>query len=92
MEDLPYAENRATYDPAHPGRLSVEYTYHPELLPRRRTFRRAISRAFKGQRRVFLHGAGAVVEQGTEVLPPRGLKGKLKDLLLLRRRRPRRLV
>ena len=35
---------------------------------------------------------GAVVEQCTEVLPPRGLKGKLKDLLLLRRRWPRRLV
>ncbi len=123
MEDLPYAENRATYDPAHPGRLSVEYTYHPELLARRRTFRRAISRAFKGQRRVFLGMlqttmgipdglppevsakwrlelalrcepalTGAVVEQCTEVLPPRGLKGKLKDLLLLRRRWPRRLV
>ena len=35
---------------------------------------------------------GAVFEQDTEVLPPRGLKGKLKDLLLLRRRWPRRLV
>ncbi|WP_417740814.1 SDR family oxidoreductase [Salipiger sp.] len=34
---------------------------------------------------------GAVFEQDTEVLPPRGLRGKLKDLLLLRRRRPRRL-
>ncbi|MCR8549092.1 SDR family oxidoreductase [Salipiger sp. P9] len=35
---------------------------------------------------------GAVFEMDTEVLPPRGLKGKLKDLLLLRRRQPRRLT
>ena len=34
---------------------------------------------------------GAVFEMDTEVLPPRGLKGKLKDALLMRRRRPRRL-
>lgn len=35
---------------------------------------------------------GAVFEQDTEMLPPRGLKGRLKDLLLLRRQRPRRLT
>ncbi|KUF10166.1 SDR family oxidoreductase [Pseudoponticoccus marisrubri] len=34
---------------------------------------------------------GAVFEMDHEVLPPRGLKGKLKDLVLMRRRRPRRL-
>ncbi|EPX82316.1 SDR family oxidoreductase [Salipiger mucosus] len=34
---------------------------------------------------------GAVFEMDTEVLPPRGLKSKLKDTLLLRRRKPRRL-
>lgn len=34
---------------------------------------------------------GAVFEQGTEILPPRGLKGKLKDAVLGRRRRPRQL-
>ncbi len=34
---------------------------------------------------------GAVFEMNREVLPPRGLKGKLKDLLLMRRRRPRLL-
>ena len=34
---------------------------------------------------------GAVFEMDTEVLPPRGVKGKLKDALLMRRRRPRRL-
>ncbi|MCT4556942.1 MAG: SDR family oxidoreductase [Pelagimonas sp.] len=32
---------------------------------------------------------GAVFEMGTEILPPRGLKGKLKDLILMRRRKPR---
>lgn len=34
---------------------------------------------------------GTVFERNVEVLPPRGLKGKLKDAVLLRRRRPRRL-
>ncbi|WP_417740813.1 GMC oxidoreductase [Salipiger sp.] len=63
MEDLPYAENRVTYDPAHPERLSVAYTCHPELLDRRRAFRRAIARAFKGQRRVFL-GVGPELNFG----------------------------
>ncbi len=54
LEDLPYPENRVTYDPAQPQRLSVDYTLHPELLQRRRAFRKAISRALKGQRRLFL--------------------------------------
>ncbi|ANT60167.1 glucose-methanol-choline oxidoreductase [Salipiger sp. CCB-MM3] len=54
LEDLPYPENRVTYDPAQPQRLSIDYTLHPELLQRRRAFRRAISRALKGQRRAFL--------------------------------------
>ncbi|MCA0940369.1 GMC family oxidoreductase [Salipiger pacificus] len=54
LEDLPYPENRVTYDPAQPHRLSVDYTLHPELLERRRAFRKAISRALKGQRRLFL--------------------------------------
>ncbi|WP_417720646.1 SDR family oxidoreductase [Salipiger sp.] len=34
---------------------------------------------------------GAVFEMDTEVLPPRGLKGRVKDLVLMRRRTPRRL-
>ncbi|MDJ0823409.1 MAG: GMC family oxidoreductase [Paracoccaceae bacterium] len=54
MEDLPYAENRVTYDPAQPDRLSVTYSFQPELLARRRAFRKAIRKAFRGQRRVFL--------------------------------------
>ncbi|WP_353473406.1 GMC family oxidoreductase [Salipiger sp. H15] len=54
LEDLPYPENRVTHDPAQPQRLSVDYTLHPELLARRRAFRRAISGALKGQRRLLL--------------------------------------
>lgn len=34
---------------------------------------------------------GAVFERDTEILPPRGLKAKLKDALLLRRPKPHRL-
>lgn len=34
---------------------------------------------------------GTVFEMNHELLPPRGIKGRIKDLLLLRRQRPRRL-
>ncbi len=34
---------------------------------------------------------GSVFEMGSEILPPRGLKGKIKDLLLMRRKKPRQL-
>ncbi|EPX82317.1 GMC oxidoreductase [Salipiger mucosus] len=54
MEDLPYPENRVTYDPNAPERLSVDYRFHDELLQRRRIFRRAMRRAFRGQRHLFL--------------------------------------
>lgn len=57
LEDLPYAENRVTWDAAAPDRLSVDYTLHDELKSRHRAFRRAIRRAFKGHRRMMLgHG------------------------------------
>ena len=54
MEDLPYPDNRVVLDPAAPGKLAIDYTFHPELLERRRVFRRAIRRSFKGLRHVFL--------------------------------------
>ena len=54
MEDLPYEGNRVTYDAAQPDRLSVVYDFAPELLARRRGFRRAIRRAFRGHRRMFV--------------------------------------
>jgi choline dehydrogenase-like flavoprotein len=54
LEDLPYADNRVTYDPAHPGRITFDYRVQPELLTRRALFRRLIGRAFRGNRTMFL--------------------------------------
>lgn len=54
MEDLPYPENRVLYDPKQPDKLSVSYSFAPELLNRRRAFRKAIRHAFRGNRRAFL--------------------------------------
>jgi len=54
LEDLPYHENRVCHDPEHPGRITMSYRIAPELLARRRTFRRLISHAFRGQRTAFL--------------------------------------
>ncbi|MDO6586305.1 GMC family oxidoreductase [Salipiger sp. 1_MG-2023] len=59
LEDLPYAENRVLPGPA----LAVDYRLHPELLTRRRTFRRAISQALRGQRRALL-GMGPELNYG----------------------------
>lgn len=53
LEDLPYPGNRVLLDPARPGRIRFEYTMHEELLERRRLFRRAIWRAFRGMRPSF---------------------------------------
>ncbi len=54
LEDLPYPENRVVLDSENPGRLSVEYRFHKELLKRRKQFRKAIRKAFRGHRRMFL--------------------------------------
>ncbi len=54
MEDLPYPGNRVTFDRAHPGRVQFTYDFQPELLTRRRAFRRAIRTAFRGTRSAFL--------------------------------------
>ncbi|KMK65654.1 GMC oxidoreductase [Puniceibacterium sp. IMCC21224] len=54
LEDLPYPENRVLLDPGDHNRLAIDYTFHPELLQRRRAFRRAIRAAFRGQRKAFL--------------------------------------
>ncbi len=53
MEDLPYPENRVLLDD-DPDVIRFDYTLHPELLRRRRAFRKLIRRAFKGQRHMFL--------------------------------------
>lgn len=54
LEDLPYPGNRVVHDPADPGKLAIDYTFQPELLTRRRAFRRAIRAAFRGNRMTFL--------------------------------------
>ncbi|MCH2094770.1 MAG: GMC family oxidoreductase [Rhodobacteraceae bacterium] len=54
LEDMPYADNRVTFDPAAPDSICLSYTLHPELMARRGLFRKMLYRGFKGQRRVFL--------------------------------------
>ena len=54
LEDLAYPDNRVL--PPIPGSddIAFHYQMHDELRVRRRLFRREISRAFRGQRRLFL--------------------------------------
>lgn len=54
LEDPPLTSNRVIFDPDRPGQILFEYRLTPELLSRRKTFRRLIGRAFKGQRSLFL--------------------------------------
>jgi len=51
IEDFAYPENRVVLHPDNPEMPCFHYTYHPELLQRRKAFRRTFSRAFRGQRR-----------------------------------------
>jgi choline dehydrogenase-like flavoprotein len=54
LEDIGYPENRVVFDPDRPASLNIEYTLHPELRRRRGAFRKAIRRAFKSHRKLFL--------------------------------------
>lgn len=54
IEDLPYAENRVIYDAENPHQITFNYDFAPELLARRRAFRKAMRHAFRGNRRMFL--------------------------------------
>lgn len=54
LEDLGYPENRVSWDATVPDAIDVAYTLHPELLRRRRAFRRAIRAGLRGHRRLFL--------------------------------------
>lgn len=54
IEDLPYAHNRVTLNPNDVRQISFTYDFAPELLARRRAFRRAMRHAFRGQWRMFL--------------------------------------
>ncbi len=50
LEDLPYAQNRVL-----PGdQIAIEYTMAPELLQRRKLFRKVIKRGLKGMRKAFV--------------------------------------
>lgn len=53
MEDMPYAENRVLLG-LDPDDICLEYDFFPELLKRRQLFRKLISKAFRGNRRLFL--------------------------------------
>lgn len=54
MEDFPYPENRVVLNTANPEIPTFEYRFHAELLDRRRQFRKALARAFRGHRRLFM--------------------------------------
>lgn len=54
LEDYGYPENRVVVDPEKPEALSIQYTIAPELKARRKAFRKAIKRAFRGHRKMFL--------------------------------------
>lgn len=54
LEDLPYDDNRVEPDPTDPRRISLHYDFAPELLARRESLRKAMRRAFRGNRRMFL--------------------------------------
>ena len=53
MEDFPYPENRVVLNEDDPEVLTFEYSYHPELLTRRRAFRKAMKQAFRKHRRLM---------------------------------------
>ncbi|MDQ2089339.1 GMC oxidoreductase [Marimonas arenosa] len=92
LEDLPYDENRVL--PPVPGSddVAFSYTLHDELLARRHLFRREISRAFRGQRRLLLsrspdlnhgHPSGTMrfgQDPSASVLNPQGRTHDLPNL------------
>jgi len=57
LEDLGYPENRVTWGAGAPEAIDIAYTLHPELLARRRAFRRAIKAGLRGHRHLFLSRA-----------------------------------
>lgn len=94
MEDFPYAENRVVLNAEDPEILTFEYTFHKELLARRKAFRRAILRAFRGQRRFLVsvqpvlnygHPVGTLrfgTNPGTSVLDPDCRSHDLRNLFV----------
>lgn len=92
LEDLPYRENRVLFDPSSPDRLAVQYSFAPELLDRRRAFRRALRRATRGQRRLLIgfqpelnygHPCGTLrfgADPATSVFDPDGRAHGIRNL------------
>ncbi|MGR3701050.1 MAG: GMC oxidoreductase [Paracoccaceae bacterium] len=54
LEDLPYEGNRVTWAPEDGDTIRLTYSFQPEVLARRKRFRRLIRRALRGQRHLFL--------------------------------------
>ena len=54
LEDLPYPENRVVLNEEDPEIPTFEYRYQPELLSRRKRFRKALKRAFRGHKRFMV--------------------------------------
>ncbi|PCH96231.1 MAG: glucose-methanol-choline oxidoreductase [Rhodobacteraceae bacterium] len=50
LEDLPYAQNRLVYDAQNPDHIFVEYDMQPELLARRKSFRKLLKKGFSKNR------------------------------------------
>jgi len=54
LEDLPYESNRVLLDENDRDVLRFQYDFKPELLQRRREFRKLIRRSLRGHRHAFL--------------------------------------
>ena len=54
LEDFPYDENRVVLNEDDPEVLTFEYTFHKELLERRKAFRKALGRALRGRKRFMV--------------------------------------
>ncbi len=63
LEDLPYRENRVTFDAQAPERLAITYSIAPELRQRRKAFRKALRKSLTGLR-MMLIGAGPELNFG----------------------------
>lgn len=82
MEDYAYPDNRVVLNPEHPDILTFEYSFHKELLKRRKAFRKALLRTFRGHKRFmvslqpvlnFGHPVGTLrfgTDKATSVLRP----------------------
>jgi len=55
LEDLPYAANRVVVDPRAPHATTFIYDFAPELLARRKAYRRLIKKRLAGLRSMFLN-------------------------------------